>query len=323
MRLPIQILSIVTLCTRDNWYQYWEVALSTAGWDQSALRRERLHDQDIGPILKEVETGQRPEWKDIADRSLTYKSYWAQWKSLAVRNGILERHWECFNGRLKIAQIIHPRSRVNAVLTELQGGPSRGHLAVNKTVDKVRQMYSWLQARNDVEEWCRQCEICAAGRGPLTRNRSRMGQYNVGALFGRITIDVAGFLPRSDQGNRYLVIAMDPCGLKPTPFLIKRLRQLWKRWLPTSSASSEYRGSYIVTRAVTSSPVPIHEVLECLEASKTRTMPLHPQSDGGGAVNQNCRGAAMKSRRIAPEGLGRKITRLPPCLLRHCRLDPR
>jgi hypothetical protein len=34
---------------------------------------EQLSDPDIGPILKEVETGQHPEWKDIADQSFTYK----------------------------------------------------------------------------------------------------------------------------------------------------------------------------------------------------------------------------------------------------------
>jgi hypothetical protein len=54
-----------------------------------------------GSILEEVETEQRPEWKDIADRSPAYRSYCAQWKSLAVRNGMLERHWESTDGRSK------------------------------------------------------------------------------------------------------------------------------------------------------------------------------------------------------------------------------
>jgi hypothetical protein len=36
-----------------------------------------------------------------------------------------------------------------------------------------------------------------------------MHQYNVGAPFEKITIDVAGPFPRSDQGNRYVLIAMD------------------------------------------------------------------------------------------------------------------
>jgi hypothetical protein len=39
-------------------------AVSPAAWDPSALRTEQLNNEDIGPILEEVETEQRPEWKE-------------------------------------------------------------------------------------------------------------------------------------------------------------------------------------------------------------------------------------------------------------------
>jgi hypothetical protein len=74
------------------------VTVAAYGCDSAALRGEQLNDQDMGPIPEEVETKQRPERKDVADRSPTYKSYWAQWKSLVVRNGIQERHWVSANG---------------------------------------------------------------------------------------------------------------------------------------------------------------------------------------------------------------------------------
>jgi hypothetical protein len=117
-----------------------QATAAAAGWDPTALRTQQLNNQDIGPILEEAETGQRPEWKNIADLSPTYKIYWAQWKSLAVRNGIQERHCESASGRSKIAQIVLPRSRVNNVLAELHGGPS-GHLGVKKTLNKVWESY--------------------------------------------------------------------------------------------------------------------------------------------------------------------------------------
>jgi hypothetical protein len=69
-----------------------------------------------------------------------YESYWAQWKSLTVRNGILEHHWKSADGP-SIIQTVLPQSRVNDVLTELHGGPSRSHLGINKTPDKVRKRY--------------------------------------------------------------------------------------------------------------------------------------------------------------------------------------
>jgi hypothetical protein len=42
------------------------------GWDRASLRREQLADNEMGPLLQEVEAGRRPEWKDVADRSPTY-----------------------------------------------------------------------------------------------------------------------------------------------------------------------------------------------------------------------------------------------------------
>jgi hypothetical protein len=77
------------------------VAAAADGWDRQALRREQLGDSDVGPLMREVEAGQRPEWRDISDRSPTYKSYWAQWKSLAVSDGVLIRRWESTDGRKK------------------------------------------------------------------------------------------------------------------------------------------------------------------------------------------------------------------------------
>jgi hypothetical protein len=65
--------------------------------------------------VEEVETGQHPERKGITNHRLAYKDYWAQWKSLALRNGILEHHWESANRQSKIAQILLPWSKVNEV----------------------------------------------------------------------------------------------------------------------------------------------------------------------------------------------------------------
>jgi hypothetical protein len=56
-----------------------------------------------------------------------------------------------------------------------------------------------------------------------------MHRYNVGEPLERIAVDVLGTVPRSDQGNGYLLIAMDYFTKWPdaTPFPIKRLLQ-WR-----------------------------------------------------------------------------------------------
>jgi hypothetical protein len=40
--------------------------VAAAGWDPAALRTEQLNDNDIGPLLVDAETEQRPEFIGIA-----------------------------------------------------------------------------------------------------------------------------------------------------------------------------------------------------------------------------------------------------------------
>jgi hypothetical protein len=132
---------------------------------QRALRRMQLADNYVGQILQEAQVGQHSEWKDIADHSPIYKSYWAQWKFLVVRDNILECHLETANGETKTAQRVLLENKVKEVLAELHGGHS-GHVGGNKTLDKIRQWFSWLYLRRDVERWCQQCDTCAASQCP-------------------------------------------------------------------------------------------------------------------------------------------------------------
>lgn len=61
-------------------------AAATIGGLDCAAMREQLHDENMGPILKEVLARRRPKWKDNAECSLIYKSHWDQWNSLAEYN---------------------------------------------------------------------------------------------------------------------------------------------------------------------------------------------------------------------------------------------
>lgn len=51
------------------------IAISVAArWDPANFGTEQLNYQDTGTVLEEEETRQRPEWKDVTDRSPTCKA---------------------------------------------------------------------------------------------------------------------------------------------------------------------------------------------------------------------------------------------------------
>jgi hypothetical protein len=181
-------------------------AAAAYGWDRADLRRELLAD-DVGQLLQEPAVGQRPEWRDISDRSPVYKSHWAHWKSLAVRDGVPERHRESADGKTKATQSF-PAARLRKCWRKyMEDLP--GDTLESKTLDKVRHRYYWLHLKSEFERWCKQCDTCAASRDPRTRSRGVMHQYNVGPPFERIVIDITGPFPERDRGNRYFLVAMD------------------------------------------------------------------------------------------------------------------
>ena len=76
-----------------------------------------------------------------------------------------------------------PATRSKEVLREMHNGGSGAHFGMNKTLSKVRERFYWVRCREDVENWCKKCTTCAAAKGPRTRARGPMQQYNVRSPF--------------------------------------------------------------------------------------------------------------------------------------------
>jgi hypothetical protein len=121
-------------------------AIASDRWNPSAIWREELNDLHLGPIIRGRKTS-------VVDHSPNHKRYWTEWNFFAVRNGIMERHWESAGGR-STSHIGLLQKRVRDVLDELHSIPSGGRLGGSKTLQMVRQMYSWFEARSMFDKRC-------------------------------------------------------------------------------------------------------------------------------------------------------------------------
>ena len=63
--------------------------------------------------------------------------------------------------------------------------------------------------RQDVEEWCNLCHVCAAKKGPVRRTRAPLQLYQPGAPMERVAVDIAGPLPCMPRGNHYILVSLD------------------------------------------------------------------------------------------------------------------
>ncbi|CAK1599862.1 unnamed protein product [Parnassius mnemosyne] len=182
--------------------------LSNEGKD--SLQHAQQEDSDIKPILEWMKaSGPKPKWSDVSAISSTMKSYWAEWDSLLIQDGVLCRKWENGRGDRCHLQMVVPKAKVPVVLQLYHSGCSGGHLGVKRTLLKIRERFYWVHCRDDVEDWCRKCTNCAAAKEPQIRSRGALKLYNVGAPWERIAIDVAGPFPETESGNKYFMAVMD------------------------------------------------------------------------------------------------------------------
>ena len=110
----------------------------------------------------------------------------------------------------------------------------------------------------------------------------QLKQYNVGAPFERIAIDIAGPFPVTKDGNKYILVAMDYFSKWPEAYAIPNQESV--------TVAQVLVDNLICRFGV---PLEIHsdqgrnfesgvlqQICNLLGMHKTRTTALHPQSDG-------------------------------------------
>ncbi|GBN97789.1 hypothetical protein AVEN_177673-1 [Araneus ventricosus] len=126
-------------------------------WSVSEIQKAQLEDSDIRPILE---------------------------KELKL-DGVLYRKSENDDGSSCQWQLILPRSRIQEVLQETRDSTSGGHFGIMKTLRRLRERFYWDRLQ-DVEKWCRECQICRARKRPKTEDgKSVTGRISAETLSDR------------------------------------------------------------------------------------------------------------------------------------------
>lgn len=250
--------------------------------DLQEWKTKQEKDEEIGFILSKKKLGEKPDWQEISAKNAGIKYYVSVWDSLEVHEDLLFRKWESPDGRSCQWLLVVPREMVGSVMEVCHDAPSGGHFGVNKTLEKVRQRFYWPDNRKDVEDWCRRCHACVARKGPRERGRGPLKIYNVGAPFERVALDIVGPFPRTATGNKYALVVVD--------YFTK-----WPEVVPLPDQRATTIAKALLTEVVSRHGVPLElhsdqgrnfesaifkQLMTLLGIKKTRTTPLHPQSDG-------------------------------------------
>ena len=200
----------------DTWYHNWSLG-PLNGWSLKEIAALQDAETNITLAKSWVDKGERPIRNYVEGSSRELWSIWSQFDRLKVVNGILYRVW--YEDETERLQLWVPRSLIPAVLKSLHD--YSGHLGCAKTIDKVRTRFHWFELRNDIELYIQQCTVCQRVKDPVRRNRGELRNIASGYPLERIGIDIVGPLPKTEQGNSYIVVMVDYFTKFPFAFPLK------------------------------------------------------------------------------------------------------
>ena len=155
-------------------------------------------------------------------------------------------------------------------------------MGVRKTLSKIRQQYYWPGLQKDVRHYIRGCEICTKSKSSTKTKRAPMKTLGAGIPIERIALDIVGELPRTENGNRYILVICDYFTKWVEAFAMPNMetvtiarllvREVLTRFGIPSSLHSD-QGKQFEGNIFT-------EMCKVLNIKKTRTSPYHPQCDG-------------------------------------------
>jgi len=239
-------------------------------------------DRDISLVRQWVVEGKRPNRQDISAEGYVVKTLWTMYSQLEVTGGVLVRRQERPGTEEYVFQAIVPLSQRREVLHYCHDVRTAGHLGIRKTLQRIKLKFYWPRIKQDVRVYVTGCKVCLKRKGPMKTKKAPMQLQRSGYPMERIAVDILGELPRTENGNRYVLVVAD--------YFSK-----WTESFPMPNMEASTVAKIMVEEVISRFGVPakIHsdqgrqfesrlfqEMCQLLGIDKTRTTAYHPQSDG-------------------------------------------
>ncbi|XP_067685776.1 uncharacterized protein [Haliotis asinina] len=235
-------------------------------WSQEALCIAQKSDETLQQIWSKV----------LSDTRDTEEFY--------VHKGILMRR--CPQKELDVGsreQIVVPKAFRTEILSLAHESLFAGHLGRTKTYDRLSSDFFWPGMYKDVEDYCSSCHVCQVAGKPnqLIPPAPLKVVPAVGEAFSKVLIDIVGPLPKTSQGNQYLLTIMCLNTRFPEAIPLRKvtaavvtkalIKYFTMTGLPNEIQSDQ--GSNFMSNL-------FRQVMLLLEIHQVRSSAYHPESQG-------------------------------------------
>ena len=238
---------------------------------ETSIAAEQRKDPYLAQVILFLEKNFLPEDTNMA-RKIANQS-----KQFALIENILYFLDSRHGYRKRVAV---PRHLQRQVIQEHHRGNMGGHFAVNKLYKMLASHWWWEGMYTDVHEEVKSCPECAIVSGG-SKSKPPLHPIPVQRPFQIIGVDIME-LPKTKQGNRYVVVFQDffskwpmvyPVPDQKTQRLVKLLTEEVIPFCGVPEALLSDRGANLLSHLML-------DVCEILGIRKLNTTSYHPQCDG-------------------------------------------
>ncbi|XP_041355427.1 uncharacterized protein LOC121373051 [Gigantopelta aegis] len=242
------------------------------GVDSERIRIEQQKDEGLEKLFKLAEAGEE-----------TLKGN--NFSKFVIENELLKRKSQSPNvehGKLFDQLVVPTKFRVK-VMRVAHETVLAGHMATQKTINRVQRHFYWPGLQGDIRRFCQSCDVCQR-----TIPKGRVGKALLGKMpvidvpFERIAVDLVGPMdPMTDKKNRYILVIVDFATRYPEAVALKNIN--------TRTVAEALLGVFgrvgipkqiLTDRGTQFTSEMMKEVCRLLSLKQLTTTPYHPTCNG-------------------------------------------
>ena len=260
----------------------------------SSIRDEQQKDSTLALFRRWTGAEDDPNQAALSARKITREEasehgtemlrLWSSWDRFAYKDGVLHYRWQTAGREAdKLLPVIPWGLRADA-LQQLHDSPvSGGHMAVEKTLDRIRQRFWWPGMRQDVERYIEVCKPCAARRTQGRKLVAELKPFVVGTRFHKVAADILGPVTLTkDTSFKYILVMTDlftkyvvtvPLADQTASSVAQAIMENWFLRFGMPDSLHTDQGTNFCSQL-------LKDVCTLLGVDKTRTSAFHPQGNG-------------------------------------------
>ncbi len=172
-----------------------------------AVRELQEQDDEFGPLIRYLKHNELPDQaKDRDSVVLTSKYYTLGHQDILYHSP----RQSAKPGTVPSLQLAVPQSLRDDLLKSfhdcIAGG---GHQGTNRVYQAMREKYYWKSMIRDITCYVKSCLTCQQAKRKYGAKPAPLHPIPPGNIFSRMHIDIVGPLPKSDNGEKYILVVID------------------------------------------------------------------------------------------------------------------